>query len=148
MGASKGIPILISLDAHANTDGQPEDTMRLITTGQLFEAKDETVIRYEESLDEGEPQQQISITVRDSVITMSRQGAFFANMVFQKGKRYESQYQTPYGSMDMALYCTKAVHTRTQDGGGEIALQYQLDLSGQYAAMHDMKLHYMRKKEA
>ena len=146
MGASKGIPILISLDAYTNTDGQPQDTMRLITTGQLFEDDNETVIKYEETLDENEPPHRISITVRDRVITMDRQGSMAANMVFHKGKRFESQYQTPYGVMDMALYCTKAAFTRDNAGGGEIALQYQLDLSGQYAAMHDMKLHFMRKK--
>ena len=147
MGASKGIPILISLDAHANTDGQPEDTMRLITTGILLEKPDETIIRYQESLDENEPPQQIEITVRDGVVTMNRQGAFDANMVFQKGRRYESQYRTPYGTLDMALYCTRATFTIDQDGG-ELSLQYQLDVSGQFAAMHDMRLHFLRKKDA
>ena len=70
MTADKGIPILISLDAQSNTDGQPEDTMRLITTGILLEKPDETIIRYQESLDENEPPQQIEITVRDGVVTM------------------------------------------------------------------------------
>ena len=56
-------------------------------------------------------------------------------MVFQKGRRYESQYHTPYGTLDMALYCTRASFAQDLEGG-ELALQYQLDVSGQYAAMH------------
>lgn len=147
MGAVKGVPILISLDAQSTTEGQPEDTMRLITTGQLFETPDATVIQYEETFDEKEPPQKIEITIRDQAITMQRRGAFEANMVFQKGQRYESQYRTPYGELGMALYCTKAQYSKDQEGG-EVALQYQLDLSGQFAAMHDMKLHYLRKKDA
>jgi len=147
MAARKGIPILISLDAQSTTDGKPEDTLRLITSGTLIERAGETVIRYEESLDEQEPPQKIELTVRDDVITMSRHGTVDADMVFRKGRRYESQYRTPYGVMDMALYCTKASFTRA-NGGGELALQYQLDLGGQFAAMHDMRLHWMRKKEA
>ena len=147
MGAIKSIPILISLDAQSTTDGQPEDTMRLITTGELIEQPDETIIRYEESIDESEPPQKIEMRIKNATITMSRQGSIDANMVFQKGQRYESQYHTPYGDLDMALYCTKATYTRDAEGG-EISLQYQLDLSGQYAAVHDMKLHFMRKKDS
>ena len=147
MAAIKGIPILISLDAQSNTENQPEDTMRLITTGELIEKTDETLIRYEESLDENEPPQKIEIAIRGPVITMSRHGKFEANMVFQKGSRYESQYHTPFGDLDMALYCTRAAYTADPEGG-ELVLQYQLDVSGQYAAVHEMHLHYMRKKDA
>ncbi len=141
----EGIPILISLDAKSAADGQPEDVMRMITSGELFEKKDETIIRYEENLDENEPPQQIELALRNDGITMSRNGTIKADMVFQKGKRYESQYHTPYGVLDMALYCIKADFSHNQDGG-EIALLYQLDLGGQYAAVHDMRLHWMRKK--
>ena len=147
MTAIKGIPILISLDAQATTDGQPEETMRLITTGELLEKPEETVIRYEESLDENEPPQKIQLTIHGGAITMNRQGTFDANMVFEKGKRYESQYHTPFGDLDMALYCTRASFTQDREGG-ELSLQYQLDLSGQFAAVHEMKLHFLRKKEA
>lgn len=145
MAAVKSIPILISLDAQSNTEGQPEDTMRLITTGELILKQDEVIIRYEESIDESEPPQKIEISVKDHVIVMSRKGTFDANMVFQKGQRYESQYHTPYGDLDMALYCTRASFSRDREGG-EMVLQYQLDLGGQFAAVHDMRLRYMRKQ--
>jgi uncharacterized beta-barrel protein YwiB (DUF1934 family) len=147
MAAKKGIPILISLDAQSTAAGKPEEILRLITSGELIERAGETVIRYEESLDEKEPPQKIELTVQEDAITMSRRGSVDANMVFRQGRRYESQYRTPFGVMDLALFCTKASFTRESDGG-ELALQYQLDLGGQFAAMHDMKLHWMRKKGA
>lgn len=146
MEATKGIPILISLDAQSTTDGQPEETMRMITTGELFETPGETVIRYEETLDEGTSAQKVKLTIRDHMITMDRNGTFDTSMVFQKGKRFEGQYRTPYGAIAMALYCTKAQFSQDREGG-EMSLQYQLDLSGQYAAMHDMRLHFLRKKD-
>ncbi|MDD3214265.1 MAG: DUF1934 domain-containing protein, partial [Eubacteriales bacterium] len=92
-----------------------------------------------------EPPQKIELRISPDSVIMSRKGAFNANMVFMKGQRYESQYQTPYGVLDMALFCTKAEYSSDEEGG-ELQLQYQLDLSGQFAAMHDMKLHWMRKK--
>lgn len=146
MGAIKGIPILISLDSKTSTDEQPEETMRMITTGELIEKADETLIRFEETMDESEPPQKIEIAVNGSVITMRRRGAYDVDMVFQKGQRYEGQYKMPFGALDMALYCIRASYTREEEGG-EVALQYQLDLSGQYAAMHDLRLHFMRKRD-
>lgn len=146
MGASKGVPILISLNARFGTEGQPEDALQLITNGELFEDAGQTVIRYEESLEEDAPPQKVEVSVKNDVVTITRQSAYNPNMVFQKGRRYESQYQTPYGAMDMALYCTKATHT-ADSSGGEINLQYQLDLTGQYATMHHMTLQYMRKRD-
>lgn len=147
MAGIKGVPILISVDANTSGEDKPEEALRLITTGRLYERPDETMIRYEESLDEQEPPQKIELSIQEGVVTMSRHGSFEAKMVFAKGKRYESKYHTPYGDLDMALYCTKASYQKVQNGG-ELTLQYQLDLGGQYAAMHNMQLHWMRKKDA
>jgi len=145
MNAEKGIPILISLDAKFTTEGQAEDSMRLITTGELRKDAGGYVIRYEESIDEDQPPHQIEIAMHNDVISMNRRGSFEADMVFEKGKRFESRYRTPYGAMEMAVFCTKANYV-VDSNGGEIALQYQLDLGNQYAAMHNMNYHFMRKK--
>lgn len=147
MNAPKGVPILISLDARFTAEGQAEDSMRLITTGELEKNAEGYVIRYEESIDEDSPPHQVEIAMHKDVISMNRKGSIEADMVFEKGKRFESRYRTPYGAMDMAVFCTKAVYTVDRDGG-EIALQYQLDLGNQYAAMHNMNYHFMRKKSS
>ena len=148
MNAAKGIPILISLDAKFTTEGQAEDSMRLITTGKLEKNAEGYVIRYEESIDEDQPPHQVEIAMRDDVISMNRSGSMEADMVFEKGKRFESRYKTPYGAVEMAVFCTKANYTVDRDGGGEIALEYQLDLGNHYAAMHNMNFHFMRNKSS
>ncbi|MBN1777163.1 MAG: DUF1934 domain-containing protein [Clostridiales bacterium] len=147
MNDRKGIPILISLDARFSAEGQEEDSMRLITTGELEKNAEGYVIRYEESIDEDSPPHQVEIAMKKDVISMNRKGSIEADMVFEKGKRFESRYRTPYGAMDMAVFCTKAAYT-VDRYGGEIALQYQLDLGNHFAAMHNMNYHFMRKKSS
>ena len=147
MNKAKGIPILISLDAKFTAEGQEEDSMRLITTGELQKDADGYVIRYEESIDEDAPPHQVEIAMHNDVISMNRKGSVEADMVFEKGKRFESRYRTPYGAMEMAVFCTKAAYSVDGDGG-EIALQYQLDLGNRFAAMHNMNYHFMRKKSS
>ena len=63
------------------------------------------------------PPHQVEIAMQKDVISMNRKGSIEADMVFQKGKRFESRYRTPYGAMDMAVFCTKAgVYRRTATG--------------------------------
>ncbi|MDD3410350.1 MAG: DUF1934 domain-containing protein [Eubacteriales bacterium] len=136
----EGKPILITLNA-SSSEGE-EDSMNLMTSGELFEQQDGVLLRYEESIDETQPPQQVELTLQSDRVTMNRTGAVEAKMIFQKGQRYESLYHTPYGTMEMAIYCTKA-RCHLAEKGGDMQLQYQLDLGGQYVAMHVMNLQYV-----
>ena len=141
------IPVLISISSNAHRDEIAEDeTMTMLTAGQLELEDDKAVIRYEESIDESLPPQQVEILVEDESVTMNRGGSYSTQMVFRLGCRYEGQYHTPYGDMDLALYCTKLGYDLGDDGGA-LELSYQLDINGKFAAMHDMELHLFKQGE-
>lgn len=135
----KGSPVLISLNASATADGGETDAISLLTSGELSKEEDGYLLCYEEALDESSAPTKVKLLMQTDVITMHRSGDYEANMVFRKGQRYEGQYNTPYGSMDLALFCTRATYT-VDEHGGELKLQYQLDINGQYIAMHEMEL--------
>lgn len=137
------IPVLISIRSNAHREEVVEDeTMTMLTSGTLELTDDAAVIRYEEQIDESQPMQQVTVTVADNGVTMSREGAYTTHMVFRMGCRYEGQYHTPFGDMDLAVYCTRVAYDLGDDGGG-LELSYQLDLNGRFAAMHDMELRLM-----
>jgi len=139
------IPVLVSLKSCAHRDEAAEDeTMSMLTSGQLEVDSARAVVRYEESIDESLPPQQVEILIEDETVTMNRGGAYSTQMVFRLGCRYEGQYHTPYGDMDLALYCTKLGYD-IGDDGGTLELSYQLDINGRFAAMHDMELHLFRQ---
>ena len=135
------IPVLISIRSNAHREEAVEDeTMTMLTAGQLELDDEKAIIRYEESIDESSPPQQVTVTVCDEAVTMSRGGSYETQMVFRMGCRYEGQYRTPYGNMDLAVYSTRVNYDLGEDGGA-LELSYQLDLNGRFAAMHDMELH-------
>ena len=73
---------------------------------------------------------------------MQRSGAFATSMVFDQGRRVEGSYRTPYGDLAMGVYPTH-VKYRVQEGPvGEVDLTYQLDLQGQFAAMHELRIRF------
>ncbi len=140
------IPVLISIRSNAHRDEAVEDeTMTMLTSGVLELTDEAAVIRYQEQIDESMPMQQVTVTVADDCVTMARDGTYTTQMVFRMGCRYEGQYHTPYGDMELALYCTRLAYDLGDDGG-ELELSYQLDLNGSFAAMHDMELHLMAQE--
>ena len=140
------IPVLISILSNAHREEAVEDeTMTMLTAGEMELTDTTAVIRYEESIDEGMPPQKVEVTIADECLTMTRGGAYQTQMVFRIGCRYEGMYFTPYGEMELAVYCTK-LNYDLGDDGGEIDLSYQLDLNGAFAAMHDMTLRLVRQQ--
>ncbi len=139
------IPVLISLKSCAHRDEAAEDeNMSMLTSGQLEVDDSKAIIHYEESIDESLPPQKVEIIVENETVTMNRGGAYSTQMVFRLGCRYEGQYHTPYGDMDLALYCTKLGYDLGDDGGA-LELSYQLDINGRFAAMHDMELNLFKQ---
>lgn len=142
-GGMLTIPVLISIRSNAHRDEAVEDeTMTMLTSGTMELTDEQAVLRYEEQIDESLPMQQVTVTVDDKGVTMTRDGAYTTHMVFRMGCRYEGMYHTPMGDMDLAVYCTRVAYDLGDDGGA-VELSYQLDLNGAFAAMHDMELRVM-----
>ena len=140
-----GTPILLSLTASSSADGEPGGGLQLLTSGELTTLPDGFLIRYEETIDETAAPTQVELSLKENSVTMHRQGEFETNLVFRKGQRYESQYATPFGAMDMAIFCTRVRHGMNEQGGF-LHLQYQLDLNGHFAAMHEMDMRFALKE--
>lgn len=134
------IPVLISIRSKAHREDVPDDeTMTMLTSGQMELDEEKAVIRYEETLDESLPAQSVEVDVEDDCVTMIRGGAYETQMVFRMGSRYEGQYHTPVGDMELAIYCTHLDY-EVDEQGGTVTLSYQLDLNGQFAAVHELEL--------
>lgn len=137
--------MLISIRSNAHREEVVEDeTIAMIVSGQMELDEDRAVIRYQETLDETLPTQSVTVTIQDDTITMDRGGEYATNMVFRMGCRYEGQYHTPVGVMDLAVFCNRLDYDIGEDGG-DLQLSYQLDINGSFAAVHDLELHLLRQ---
>jgi uncharacterized beta-barrel protein YwiB (DUF1934 family) len=140
-----GVPILISIQSSAALEGEDAETISLLTAGELFPVAGGYLLRYEETMDESVQPTQVELLLEDHVATMRRSGEYDVNMVFRKGQRYEGQYHTPYGTFDLALYCTKISYAVDPEDG-ELHLQYQLNINGEFVAMHELELYFTVKE--
>lgn len=137
---NSSFPVLLSVTGEAQ--GQEDAGVHLVTTGILTPLAKGYKLEYQETQPEDGAVQDISLLMDQTRVMMTRKGAFSTSMVFEKGRRFEGMYHTPYGNMDMAIYATR-VSCKLTPSQGDIHLQYQLDLQGQFAAMQDLRLHYV-----
>ena len=133
--------VLLSVMGWTHEDDDPSDSVRLLTTGVMTGGKDGWRIDYTETQPDNESSD-VTLLMGKGVVTMQRSGAFATSMVFEQGRRFEGSYRTPYGDLAMGVYPTH-VKYQVEDGPvGEVDLTYQLDLQGQFAAMHELRIRF------
>ncbi len=110
-----------------------EDQMEFITEGKLYERNGATYLIYEESEFSGMPGCKTSLKLTEESIRMKRVGkgaVFGAEFVFEKGKRFKSNYRTPYGEFAMEVLTNNVINNLSPEGIGDIHIDYHVSLSG------------------
>ena len=133
--------VLVSVTGWTREDDSQPEAVRLLTTGTLSGAKENWRIDYTETKPDNDAHSVI-LTLNQGTVTMQRLGSFSTSMVFQQGRRFEGSYQTPYGALAMGVYPTHVRYRVDDESAGEVNLTYQLDLQGQFAAMHELRIRF------
>ncbi len=133
--------VLVSVMGWTHDDDEPSDSVRLLTTGVLSGDGDAWRIEYTETQPDNESNH-VALTLSGGTVTMQRTGAFSTSMVFEQGRRFDGNYQTPYGDMAMGVYATHVNYKVERGPVGQVSLTYQLDLQGQFAAMHELRIRF------
>ena len=137
--------VLLSITGLSKTNGVPDDTIRMFTTGYLSGEGDNWKLRYSEtSPDDVRDKNHITLTMANGVVTMTNSLQKGADMIFARGSRFQGVYRTPYGNMDMAVFPSVVQYHIGRDSG-EINLSYQLDFDGEYASDHELHILYADK---
>ncbi len=135
--------ILVSMKGISKQEKTSPDEIFLITLGKRCVTKEGYELHYEEIDPETEQlsKTKISVTEDGKRVVMDKIGEYSTSMIFEKGKSYQSHYNTPFGSLELYVYPTK-VKTSFREKDGDVFLQYQLNLQGQFIAIHELKIQY------
>ena len=122
-------------------DSEESETVRVVTVGKLCRLDPGWKLQYTESDPDGTASQEVVITLSGEQVMMERAGAYSTTMVFEKGRRFDGTYHTPWGELAMGVYTTQVLFTFEKDQG-VLRLVYQVDIQGQFAAMHDLTIRF------
>lgn len=124
-----------------------EEQMEFITEGKLYEKGDSTYLIYDESEFSGFPGCKTTLKLTGDCIRMKRIGrevGFGMEFVFEKGKRFNSKYHTPYGNFDMEVLTNDVVSNLTEEGFGDINIDYHVSLNGMAEGRNRLKIEVMQ----
>lgn len=139
-------PVTVVIHSTIHPPVGSSEQMQLLTHGTLSGSRDHWQLEYTET-DSDDAESRVVLTMNKGVVTMERDGAYSTSMVFSKGQRYEGTYSTPFGTMDMDIISSQ-VDYDISNGAGGIALRYQVDLEGQYAAMHRLNITFTTRTQS
>ena len=136
------------LDEGFTDAGQPimpteeGDTYTFCTTAGMKTECGVVTITYEENT--GCTSEIIFDTGKPEMVTIHRTGGIMNTLVLEKGKRHISVYNTPIMPFETAVLAKKVDVNMTYEDGGDIDLDYLVELRGMDLQRTEMKIHVER----
>lgn len=121
------IPVMLSICGKQSYMGQEPDVIELVTEGTMAFHDNGWEICYEESDLTGLSGVTTRFRVESGIITLSRTGKLFSEMVFQEGICHSSLYQMEFGAL-LITVCAKRIFAQLSEGRGSIDLVYDIEI--------------------
>lgn len=120
--------VMISIKGIQGTGPHDEpEQIELVTCGKYSHAGEETVFSYMESEMTGLGKTKTTFRVGPKAVTLTREGALNAQMVFETGRKHIFLYETPYGASSMGVDTRRLEHGLGETGG-KMEIDYTIDL--------------------
>ncbi len=126
--------IMLKIIGKQITSEQEEEILEFITEGKFYEKGDALYLLYKESEVSGMEGCTTTLKIKGDTVKMRRYGEAVpldTIIEFEKGKRFEGYYDTPFGAVEMEVL-TNEVENRLQDevGKGTLKIDYHISLKG------------------
>lgn len=128
--------VIISVKGTQSTNNQANIIMELVTEGKYYKKDEAYFITYDESEVTGMNGTTTTLMVTDDVVTLVRAGSVNSQFVFQQGQKHISYYDTEYGAFTVGVTANE-VDVRIDDNGGEIRIDYQLEIDNNETGEND-----------
>ncbi len=125
--------IMVKIKGHQASDESGEDTMEFVTEAKLYKRGETMYLIYEESELSGTPGCKTRLRIRGDRVQMKRFGKGAdpgSEINFEKGTRYKGFYNTPFGAIEMEVLTNKLENTLSEQGDGQIDIDYSISLKG------------------
>ena len=138
------IDVILSLRGQQTYMGQEPDVIELVTDGTLERLPDGWMLCYEESALTGLEGVTTTFLIQDDRITLTRTGKLQSQMVFRQGISHDSLYQMDFGAL-MIRVCATKISYKLSEKGGNIDLNYTIEIEHSAAGTVDYHLEITRK---
>lgn len=135
--------VMLKIEGVQLTDDGEESVIEFMTEGKIYEKEKGTYIVYKESEISGMEGCTTTLKLFEGKISMKRFGAANSEMFFEKGKKYKSNYATPYGSFNMEIVTKKVLYEKLNEKRGRVYIEYAMDLQGMLKSNNSLNISIM-----
>ena len=118
--------VIISIKGTQNDPNGADNIIELETDGTFAFENGEGMLSYMESELTGLDGTKTSFAVGPLGVVMTREGNLNSRMVFEKGKKHNFLYETPFGSATMGVNTTN-ISVAFDEHGGNMEIDYVVD---------------------
>ena len=137
--------IILFVKGEQSFDGVEPEVTELITEGLMTIGDGgEIVLEYQESELTGMEGTHTRFTVKPDEVELTRTGMVESRILFQRGRRNSSLYETPWGTMMVDVATTRLAH-RLGERGGVMEIAFTIAVNQQITGENSFKI---RVKEA
>ncbi|MBN2259679.1 MAG: DUF1934 domain-containing protein [Clostridiales bacterium] len=121
---------MVKITASIKSVDGVEDKIEFTTEGKFVRKDDVCIVEYEESEISGMKGSLTILKATEDKVVMIREGTGSSEMIFETGKRQESDYTTPYGIFKVEILTKSLNCEMSESGKGTIVIVYDMSIRG------------------
>ena len=125
--------VFVSIRGLHMAAGEEDDDIEVIFPGTCKRVGDTCYVRYVEPVEGTGGEIENLIKLRDRLIEVTKRGLTSTHMVFEEGKKNETWYETPMGSIELGIAATN-VQVEEDEGVIDAMAVYALEVNHMMAA--------------
>lgn len=125
------------IDAEGN-----KNDIEFFVEGSYTEKEAAKYITYKETAVSGMEGTTTTLKIEINRLSIIRFGTYNSKLTFQQGQQTETSYQTPYGTLPIAINTTKLELELNPQGESIIKLHYSLDTGEEQALTNEVWMSY------
>lgn len=122
-----------------DVDGE-KNIIEFITEGKFYIKNDSYYIVYDESELSGMEGSTTTLKIKGNIVSMKRFGSNNSKLIFEKGKKHKTEYETMYGIMEMEVSTNNMEVKLLEEGKGTIDLSYKMNISGMVESYNTLSI--------
>lgn len=133
--------VWLSIKGQQFVDNKEEETIELLTEGELYDKNKNKYLLYKESEVSGMEGTTTTVKLEGDQVTIIRLGTTNSHLVFKKGARKYNRYETPYGELLMSVY-TKNLDIKYNEENHPISihLDYKLEIDSSNSTSNTLEI--------
>jgi uncharacterized beta-barrel protein YwiB (DUF1934 family) len=131
--------VIISVKGIQTSAGKDTNTLELVTEGRYYKKGNTYYVTYKESEVTGMDGTTTTLKITDGIVTLMRFGSVNTQFIFEEGQKHVSYYDTQYGTFTVGVMAN-AVTVDVDDAGGEIRVDYQLEIDNNKQGGNDFHM--------